>query len=136
MLCTERLTKRFNNVTAVDDLSLMVARGEIFALLGPNGAGKTTTINCILGFLAPDGGRVTVDGLDVAKYPLEAKRVIAYIPEQVNLYGHFSGVENLAYFSELAGARHADAKLRGFLAEAGLQKEAHDRGRSSSGIAH
>lgn len=93
MLCTESLTKRFNGVTAVDDLSLKVAPGEIFALLGPNGAGKTTTINCFLGFVAPDSGRVTVDGLDVAMYPLESKSLLSYIPEQVNLYGYFSGVE-------------------------------------------
>jgi ABC-2 type transport system ATP-binding protein len=127
VLSTENLTKRYNGVTAVDDLSLTVEAGEIFALLGPNGAGKTTTINCFLGFVAPDSGRVTVDGLDVTMYPLESKRLLAYIPELVNLYDHFSGVENLAYFSELAGARHGDAKLRGFLTEAGLQKDAHDR---------
>jgi len=127
VLSTESLTKRFDDVTALDDLSLTVAPGEIFALLGPNGAGKTTTINCFLGFVAPDSGRAIVDGIDVAMYPLETKRLLAYIPEQVNLYGHFSGVENLAYFSELAGARHRERKLRGFLAEAGLQQEAHDR---------
>jgi ABC-2 type transport system ATP-binding protein len=126
VLSAESLTKHFNGVTAVDGLSLTVAPGEIFALLGPNGAGKTTTINCFLGFVTPDSGRATIDGLDVAMYAHEARRLLAYIPEQVNLYGHFSGVENLAYFSELAGARHDDAKLRGFLTEAGLQKEAHD----------
>ncbi|MDI4231744.1 ABC transporter ATP-binding protein [Bradyrhizobium sp. Arg237L] len=127
MLTTEHLTKRFNGFTAVDDLSLSVAAGEIFALLGPNGAGKTTTINCFLGFLSPDEGRVVVDGLDVGTHALEAKRRLAYIPEQVNLYGHFSGVENLAYFDELAGARHDDTALRQFLSEAGLQADAHDR---------
>ena len=127
MLSTESLTKRFNGVTAVDDLSLTVAPGEIFALLGPNGAGKTTTINCFLGFVTPEGGRVTVDGLDVTMYPLESKRLLSYIPEQVNLYGHFSGAENLAYFSERAGARHGKAQLREFLTEAGLQKDAQDR---------
>jgi ABC-2 type transport system ATP-binding protein len=127
VLSAEHLTKRFNGTIAVDDLSLTVAPGEIFALLGPNGAGKTTTINCFLGFLAPDSGRVTVDGLDVTTHALETKRRLAYIPEQVNLYGHFSGLENLAYFSDLSGRRHDDAALRGFLAEAGLQAEAHDR---------
>jgi energy-coupling factor transporter ATP-binding protein EcfA2 len=86
VLNAERLTKRFSGTIAVDDLSLAVAPGEIFALLGPNGAGKTTTINCFLGFLAPDGGRVTVDGLDVAIHALETKRRLAYIPEQVSLY--------------------------------------------------
>jgi ABC-2 type transport system ATP-binding protein len=138
VLATEHLTKRFNGLTAVDDLSLTVAPGEIFALLGPNGAGKTTTINCFLGFLTPDQGRVSVDGLDVGTHALDTKRRLAYIPEQVNLYSHFSGVENLAYFSELAGARHDDAALRGFLSEAGLQVDAHDRrvsGYSKVGIA-
>jgi ABC-2 type transport system ATP-binding protein len=127
MLTTENLTKRFNGSTAVDGLSLHIAAGELFALLGPNGAGKTTTINCFLGFLTPDSGRAVVDGLDVAAEPLETKRRLAYIPEQVNLYGYFSGVENLAYFSELAGHRYPDADLRRFLTEAGLQTEAHDR---------
>ena len=127
MLKAEHLTKRFDGATAIDDLSLTVAPGEIFALLGPNGAGKTTTINCFLGFLAPDGGSASVCGLDVGAHPLESKRHLAYIPEQVNLYDHFSGVENLGYFSELAGARHDGAALRRFLSEAGLQAEAHDR---------
>jgi ABC-2 type transport system ATP-binding protein len=127
MLKAEHLTKRFNGVAAVDDLSLTVGAGEVFALLGPNGAGKTTTINCFLGFITPDSGRAVVDGLDVATHGLETKRRLAYIPEQVNLYGYFSGVENLAYFSELAGAKHSNAELRGFLTEASLQGEAHDR---------
>jgi ABC-2 type transport system ATP-binding protein len=127
MLVLENLTKRFNGTTAVDHLNLTVERGELFALLGPNGAGKTTTINCLLGFLQPDEGRAVIDGLDVASKPLETKRRLAYIPEQVNLYGHFSGVENLAYFSELAGHRYPDTDLRRFLTDAGLQTEAHDR---------
>ena len=129
MLTTEALTKRFPGAPApaVDNLTLTVAPGELFALLGPNGAGKTTTINCLLGFLTPDSGRALIDGLDVAREPLETKRRLAFIPEQVNLYGHFSGVENLAYFSELAGHRYADAELRRFLTDAGLQTAAHDQ---------
>jgi ABC-2 type transport system ATP-binding protein len=127
MLSAERLTKHFDGVTAVENLSLTVASGEVFALLGPNGAGKTTTINCFLGFVTPDSGRALVDDLDVAAHGLETKRRLAYIPEQVNLYGYFSGVENLAYFSQLAGAKHSDAELRQFLSEAGLQAHAHDR---------
>jgi ABC-2 type transport system ATP-binding protein len=129
MLTTEALTKRFPGapVPAVDSLSLTIAPGELFALLGPNGAGKTTTINCLLGFLTPDSGRALIDGLDVVAQPLETKRRLAYIPEQVNLYGYFSGVENLAYFSELAGHRYADAELRRFLTDAGLQTAAHDQ---------
>ena len=129
MLTLEALTKRVPGAAApaVDKLTLTVAPGELFALLGPNGAGKTTTINCLLGFLTPDSGRALIDGLDVVAQPLETKRRLAYIPEQVNLYGYFSGVENLAYFSELAGHRYADAELRRFLADAGLQTAAHDQ---------
>jgi ABC-2 type transport system ATP-binding protein len=129
MLTLETLTKRFPGAAApaVDNLSLTIAPGELFALLGPNGAGKTTTINCLLGFLTPDAGRALIDGLDVVREPLETKRRLAYIPEQVNLYGTFSGVENLAYFSELAGHRYPDTDLRRFLAEAGQQTDAHDR---------
>ena len=129
MLTLETLTKRFPGAAApaVDNLSLTIAPGELFALLGPNGAGKTTTINCLLGFLTPDAGRALIDGLDVVREPLETKRRLAYIPEQVNLYGTFSGVENLAYFSELAGHRYPDTDLRRFLAEAGLQTDAHGR---------
>lgn len=129
MLTLENLTKRYpgTSAPAVSALNLTVAPGELFALLGPNGAGKTTTLNCLLGFIAPDSGRAVIDGLDVAREPLETKRRLAYIPEQVNLYGHFSGLENLAYFSELAGHRYPEGALRGFLLDAGLQSDAHDR---------
>jgi ABC-2 type transport system ATP-binding protein len=127
MLTARSLHKKFGSAIALHALDLNVAPGEIYALLGPNGAGKTTTINCLLGFLQPDAGRALIDGLDVVREPLETKRRLAYIPEQVNLYGTFSGVENLAYFSELAGHRYPDTDLRRFLTEAGLQAEAHDR---------
>jgi len=127
MLTATHLHKRYGDTVALHSLDLEIPAGEIYALLGPNGAGKTTTINCFLGFIAPDGGRAAVDGLDVAQAPLETKRRLAYIPEQVNLYGHFSGVENLAYFAELGGHRYDDQALRAFLSEAGLQAEAHDR---------
>jgi ABC-2 type transport system ATP-binding protein len=129
MLTLETHTKRGPGAAApaVDNLNLTILPGELFALLGPNGAGKTTTINCLLGFLTPDAGRALIDGLDVVREPLETKRRLAYIPEQVNLYGTFSGVENLAYFSELAGHRYPDTDLRRFLAEAGLQTDAHGR---------
>ena len=127
MLTAEKLHKRYGENIALHALDLAVAPGEPYALLGPSGAGQTTTSNCFLGFLTPDGGSVSIDGLDVAAQPLETKRRLAYIPEQVNLYGHFSGVENLAYFAELGGHRYDDAQLRAFLIDAGLQAEAHDR---------
>ncbi|MEM1094101.1 MAG: ABC transporter ATP-binding protein [Bacteroidota bacterium] len=128
MLAAHALTKRYNGTAAVDDLTLTIGPGEVYALLGPNGAGKTTTINLFLGFATPDAGRVTIGGLDVAEAPLETKRLLAYIPEQVMLYKNLSGLENLAYFTALAGHEgYSDADLRGFLTTAGLQDEAHTR---------
>jgi ABC-2 type transport system ATP-binding protein len=99
----------------------------VFALLGPNGAGKTTTINLILGFLAADAGRVEVCGVDAALDPLRAREHIAYIPEQVALYPTMSGIDNLRYFTTLAGLVINDARLRLLLTEAGLAEEAQHR---------
>ena len=111
MLEAINLTKKFNSHVAVNQLNLRIAPGEIFALLGPNGAGKTTTINCFLGFLEPDSGEARVHGTSVTTDAVAARRQVAYIPEQVALYPRFSGVENLDYFSTLAGRRHTGAEL-------------------------
>jgi ABC-2 type transport system ATP-binding protein len=127
MLRVTNLTKRFAGCLAVDDLSFSVGPGELLALLGPNGAGKSTTINCLLGFLIPDAGIAEVDGLDCARESAASRRRLAYIPEQVNLYPTLTGAENLAYFSELAGHRHSGRRLREWLGEVGLPKDAHDR---------
>ena len=127
MLTCDQLHKRYGAHVALHALDLRIARGEIYALLGPNGAGKPTTINCFLGFVKPDGGAALVDGRDPAMDPEGARRALAYIPEQVNLYGWFSGLENLAYFAELGGHSYSKAELGDFLAEAGLQAEAHGR---------
>ncbi|MEM6783459.1 MAG: ABC transporter ATP-binding protein [Bacteroidota bacterium] len=127
MLHARGLTKRFGAQTALDSLDLAIHAGEVYALLGPNGAGKTTTINLFLGFLAPDGGTALVDGLDVQAKPLETKRRLAYLPEQVALYPALSGRENLKYFAALAGHALDGGALAGFLDRAGLQREAHDR---------
>jgi len=127
MLETLQLTKKFNGHVAVNKLDLRIAPGEIFALLGPNGAGKTTTINCFLGFLTPDSGEARVNGANVDADPLAARRQIAYIPEQVVLYPRFTGVENLDYFSTLAGRRHTMDQLLALLKKAGLPKEAAER---------
>jgi ABC-2 type transport system ATP-binding protein len=127
MLEAKKLFKKYGEHTALHGIDLSIRPGDVYALLGPNGAGKTTTINSFLGFIAPDGGSVSVAGADVAADPESARRQLAYIPEQVNLYGYFSGLENLAYFAELNGHRYGDHELRAFLSEAGLQEEAHGR---------
>ena len=128
MLEAQGLTKRYDGVLALDALTLNVQPGEVYCLLGANGAGKTTTINLFLNFVQPTAGTATVRGLDVVKAPLETKKYLAYIPEQVMLYRNLSGVENLEYFSALAGhGRYTRADLRRFLEEAGLSEDAADR---------
>lgn len=104
MLQATGLTKRYNNShTALDHLNLTIEKGEVFCLLGANGAGKTTTINLFLNFIQPTEGNATINGLDVVAHPLESKKFVAYIPEQVMLYRNLSGLENLEYFAALAG---------------------------------
>ena len=124
MLQAIDLTKRYDGHLALDRLNLTIEPGEIFCLLGANGAGKTTTINLFLNFLEPTSGTATVNGLDVTAHPLETKRYLAYIPEQVMLYRNFSGLENLEYFAALASkGRYSRAQLLGFLDRAGLPAE-------------
>jgi ABC-2 type transport system ATP-binding protein len=128
VLQAENLCKSYNGTPALDALTLSVGRGEVLCLLGANGAGKTTTINLFLGFTAPTAGRALVGGHDVAQRALEARRLVAYIPEQVMLYGALTGVENLEYFASLAGRRGLGrADLRRLLIETGLPPEATDR---------
>jgi len=118
---------RFGDHQALTQLDLTLRAGEVYALLGPNGAGKTTTINLILGFQSAAAGRVIVSGVDVSSDPIEARKTIAYIPEQVALYPHLSGVDNLRYFAALADLRLDQTALRELLQNAGLDPAAHDR---------
>jgi ABC-2 type transport system ATP-binding protein len=119
------LTKKYGDKVALEGLTLDIAPGEIFCLLGQNGAGKTTAINCFLGFVQPTSGQAFINGLDVAERPLETKKHLAYIPETVMLYPNLSGLENLGYFSRLAGFRYNGEQLNGFLADVGLPASAH-----------
>jgi ABC-2 type transport system ATP-binding protein len=128
MLEAINLTKRYSGVAALDDLTLEVWPGEVFCLLGANGAGKTTTINLFLNFVEPTSGTARINGLDVTKQPLETKKYLAYIPETVMLYKNLTGLENLEYFSALAGrSDYTRAQLCDFLAQVGLQPDAIDK---------
>jgi len=125
MLRAVDLSKNYNGSVALDTLNLNIEAGEIYCLLGANGAGKTTTINLFLNFVDPTSGQALINGLDVTREPLETKRFLAYIPEQVNLYKNLSGLENLEYFSALAGQdKYSKDELRQFLIDAGLQADA------------
>ena len=106
------LTKRYGDFTAVDHLDLKIARGEIFGLLGPNGAGKSTTILMILGLTEPDGGSVRVDGIDPVSHPVEVKRHVGYLPEDVGFYDRYSGLENLIFTGRLNGLSRKEARRK------------------------
>jgi ABC-2 type transport system ATP-binding protein len=128
MLETINLCKHFGEARALDGVSLKVEAGDIYCLLGANGAGKTTLINVFLNFLEPSAGQALIGGVDVTRDPLLTKHNIAYIPEQVMLYGVLSGIENLRYFAALAtGTRPHRLQALALLAEVGLDAVAADR---------
>jgi ABC-2 type transport system ATP-binding protein len=121
MLEAVGLTKKYNEHLALKGLDLHIAAGEIYCLLGANGAGKSTTINLFLNFISPTSGTAKINGLDVSQEPVLSKKYVAYIPEVVMLYKNLTGLENLRYFSALAGHEHySKDELLGFLARAGL----------------
>ena len=123
MLEASSVSRRFGSVTAVDNLALAVAPGELFCLLGANGAGKTTTINLFLGFLAPDEGTVSVGGINPVTDPRAARQQLAYIPETVALYPQLTGIENLRLFCRMAGARLHDDALQMLLNQSGISRD-------------
>jgi ABC-2 type transport system ATP-binding protein len=125
MLQAIALAKRFGQNEALKAISLTVQAGDIYCLLGANGAGKTTLINLFLGFLEPTSGQALLDGLDVQHHPQQVRAQLAYIPEQVMLYGPLSGIENLRYFNTLgAGAPLNDEQAQAALVAAGLPPQA------------
>ena len=125
MLIAENLSKTYGDYKALNNLNLKLNKGEIFALLGQNGAGKSTTINIFLGFVKPTEGLAKINGISVVDHPEETKKYIAYIPETVLLYPNLTGVENLKFFSSLAGFDYDNEALTNFLSKAGLQSDAH-----------
>jgi ABC-2 type transport system ATP-binding protein len=126
MLKAINITKSYNGKVALKDISFEVSKGEIFCLLGQNGAGKTTTINIFLGFIKKDGGQAYVGDKEVGKDAIN--ELTAYIPETVQLYSNLSGIENLDFFSRLAGFNYSSSELQAFLSKTGLQEEAqHNR---------
>ena len=125
MIHLDQVSKSFKGKSAVRNLRLQIQKGEILGLLGANGAGKSTTINVLLGFLSPDSGSVSIDELDVTSETSKVRKLIGYIPENVNLYPYLSGLENLDYFCRLAGLHYSAEELQDYLERCGLQHEAH-----------
>jgi ABC-2 type transport system ATP-binding protein len=128
LLCAQNLVKSYDGFLALKGLDLSIERGDVYCLLGANGAGKTTTIQLFLGFIEPTSGSAQIDGLEVKLHPIETKRLLAYIPENVMLYPNLTGLENLRYFSTLAGVEAcSDDEMRDTLKRAGLPEAAINR---------
>lgn len=112
MIEISHLTKKFNNFTAVDDLSFTVREGEVLGFLGPNGAGKSTTMKVITGFLAASSGSVKVDGYDIATDPLAVKSLIGYLPEGAPCYPDMTVLQFLDFIAEIRGFTGAEKQRR------------------------
>src|SRR5881296_2462243 len=100
---TQKLSRKFGNLTAVDGIDLQVAAGQFFGFLGPNGAGKSTTIKMLTGLLAPTAGSMDLLGLDFATHPVEVKRQIGVVPEGMGLLERLTGSEYLQFVGRMYG---------------------------------
>jgi len=108
----QHLTKRYGPVTAVNDVSFTVERGEILGFLGPNGAGKTTTMRVLTGYMPPSEGKAIVAGYDVFEQPIEAKRRTGYLPETPPLYPEMTVREYLTFVARIKGVPRKESKAR------------------------
>lgn len=103
MLKIEHLTKTYSDKKAVDDLSLHIAKGEIYGFIGHNGAGKTTTLKSVVGILDFDGGNIFIDGKSIKDAPIECKKKIAYIPDNPDMYEFMTGIKYLNFVADIFG---------------------------------
>ena len=112
MLKIEHLTKKFGDFTAVDDLSLDVEAGQIYAFIGHNGAGKTTAIKSAVGIQEFDAGTITIDGHDIIKEPMECKKILAYIPDNPDIYQFMTAIQYLNFIADIFEVPEATRKER------------------------
>jgi ABC-2 type transport system ATP-binding protein len=119
-LTVDHLQKSYDTVVAVDDLAFDVAAGEIVGLIGPNGAGKTTTLRCLAGILRPTAGRVAIDGHDLVADPIEAKRRLAFMPDEPHLFEYLTVEEHLRLVARLYTVDDFDRRARTLLEELDL----------------
>ncbi|HVV04851.1 MAG TPA: ABC transporter ATP-binding protein [Puia sp.] len=129
VIAITRLTKRYGSLTAVDSLDLSIYKGEVFGLLGPNGAGKSTTILMLLGLTEPFAGFMKVCGIDPTKNPIEVKRKVGYLPDDVGFYDNRTGLDNLLYTARLNRIPKDQAlrKAHQLLEQVGLAAETKKR---------
>jgi ABC-2 type transport system ATP-binding protein len=106
------VTKRYNEIVAVNNMNLTINTGEIFALLGPNGSGKSTTLKMLLGLVQPTAGTINVLGIDVQKDPVAVKQHVGYVPESPNIYEFLTGIEYLDFIADIYGVPPVEKQQR------------------------
>ncbi len=111
LIKTKDLKKQFDEIKAVNGITLQVEKGEVLGFLGPNGAGKSTTMKMITGFLAPDSGTAEICGFDIRERTIEAKRLIGYLPEGAPLYGEMTPKSFLSFIAEIHGLHGAEGQF-------------------------
>jgi ABC-2 type transport system ATP-binding protein len=117
MITVHHLTKSYDKLKAVDDLSFDVKPGEVLGLVGPNGAGKTTTLRCLSGIIAPTTGHVEIAGHDIQKDPIPGKRALAFIPDEPHLFDYLTVQEHLRFVGRVYGVADVEARVGPLLAE-------------------
>ena len=117
MIDVARLTKTYGQLRAVNDLSFGVAAGEIVGLIGPNGAGKTSTLRCIVGLQAPSAGTIAIAGHDIVREPVEAKRQLAFMADEPQLFEYLTVMEHLQLIARLYGVTDFDRRSAALLEE-------------------
>lgn len=135
MITVEEISKSYNNIKALDRVSLKIIDGEVFGLLGPNGAGKTTTINILSTLLFPDSGDVLMNGLDYRKNRDACKLQIGVVPQEISLYETLSAQENLMFWGGLyqIPSRVLESRVKSVLELVGLYERRHDAVKTYSG---
>lgn len=111
ILKVSNLTKRFGDFTAVDNISFDIDNGDIFGFLGHNGAGKTTTVNMLTSLTEPTEGKIIINSSDIRENPYKVKKVIGYVPENVQLYAALTAYENLEFFAGLSGIKNPKPEI-------------------------
>ena len=135
MLNISHLSKSYESLKAVDDISLEIGEGEIFGFLGPNGAGKTTTLSMIAGLLKPDNGKITIDGMDLEKDIRRIRKIMGIVPQDMAFYEELTAKENLAFWGKLngLGGRDLQNRIESYLEKTGLKGRENEALKKYSG---